>query len=114
MSLTIRPAIEALSLTVLAASLRYGATYVTKVYVPFLWFVWLGSGAAIAFGFSWWKPRYWGVAAAATPSLVLIETIWRMGDAPPTAAALALGFAVSWALVSVVGVWFGRTLRTGG
>jgi len=113
MSLGIRSVIEALALAVLAASLGYGATYATKHYVPALWFVWLGSGAAIAFGLSWWKPRYWGVAAAATPSLVLIETIWRMGDAPPTAAALGLGFGVFWALTSIVGASFGRTRRTG-
>jgi len=96
MSLGIRSVIEALALAVLA-----------------LWFVWLGSGAAIAFGLSWLKPRYWTVAGASIPSLVLIETIWRQGDAPPTAAALALGFAVFWALTSIVGAWFGQTLRTG-
>jgi SAM-dependent methyltransferase len=105
-----RSAIEALAVAVLAAVLGYGATYATKHYVPLLWFVWLGSGAAISFGLSWWKPRYWGVAAAATPSLVLIETISKLGDAPPTAAALGLGFAAFWALTSCVGAWFGRTL----
>ncbi len=113
MSLRVRSAIEAMALAVLAAALGYGAAYATKHYVPALWFVWLGSGAAIAFGLGWWKPRYWGVAAAATPSLVLIETISRMGDAPPTAAALALGFAVFWAVTSLVGAWFGQTVRTG-
>jgi len=113
MRVGIRSVIEALALAVVAASLGYGATYATKHYVPALWFVWLGSGAAIAFGFSWWQPRYWGVAAAATPSLVLIETIWRMSEAPPTAAALGLGFAVFWALTSIAGAWFGRAVRTG-
>jgi len=81
MSRRIRSAIETLALAALAAGLGYGATYATKHYVPSLWFVWLGSGAAIAFGLSWWKPRYWGVAAASTPSLVLIETISKLGDA---------------------------------
>ena len=113
MSRRIRSVIEALVLAGLASGLGYGVTYATKHYVPLLWFVWLGSGAAIAFALSWWKPRYWGVAAASTPSLVLIETVSRLGDAPPTAAALGLGFAVFWALTSFVGAWFGRMLRTG-
>ena len=113
MSLGIRSVLEALVLAVLAAGLGYGATYATKHYVPALWFMWLGSGAAITFGLSWWKPRYCSVAAVSTPSLVLIETIARLGDAPPTAAALVLGFAVFWALTSFVGAWFGRTVRTG-
>lgn len=110
MSHRVRTVIEALALAVLAAGLGYGATYATKHYAPFLWFVWLGSGAAIAFGLSWWKPRYWGVAAASTPSLVLIETTSRLSDAPPTTAALGLGFAMFWALTSVAGAWLGRML----
>jgi hypothetical protein len=109
----VRSVSEAFALAVLAAGTGYAATYATKHYVPFLWFLWLGSGAVIAFAFSWWKPHYWALAAASTPSLVLLETIWKLGDAPPTAAALGLGFGAFWALTSCLGALFGRMVAPG-
>ena len=99
---------EALAVAGLAAGAAYASTYITKHYVPGLWFLWLGSGAVIAFVLSWWKPRYWALAAASTPSLVLLETFWKVRDAPPTAAALGLGFAAFWTLMSVGGAVMGR------
>lgn len=113
MSGRVRSVSEALALAVVAAGTAYAATYATKHYVPSLWFLWLGSGAVIAFAFSWLKPHYWALAAASTPSLVLLETIWKLGDAPPTAAALALGFGVFWALTSCLGALFGRMVALG-
>ena len=109
----IRLVVEAFALAGLAAALGYGATYATKHYVPFLWFVWLGSGAAIAFVLSRWRPGHWITVGAATPSLVLAETIWKLADAPPTAAALGLGFGVLWALASLAGAALGRPATTG-
>lgn len=104
---------EGLGLAILASALGYGATYATKHYAPALWFVWLASGALIAFAIAWWKPRYWAVAGVATPSLVLIETARKMGDAPATAAALGLGFGVFWGLLSVLGAVVGRARGAG-
>jgi hypothetical protein len=113
MSPRIRLVVEAFALAGLAAGLGYGATYATKHYAPFLWFAWLGSGAAIAFVLSRWQPRYWIAVGVATPSLVLAETIWKLASAPPTAAALGLGFGVFWALTSLAGAALGRPATTG-
>jgi len=44
---------------------------------------------------------------------VLLETIWKLGDAPPTAAALGLGFGAFWALTSFPGALFGRMVALG-
>jgi hypothetical protein len=101
---------EALVVAGFAAGTAYASTYITKHYVPGLWFLWLGSGAVIAFALSWWKPAYWALAAASTPSLVLLETFWKVRDAPPTAAALRLGFAACWTLMSVGGALMGRMI----
>jgi hypothetical protein len=102
-----RSVTEALAVAGLAAGTAYVATYITKHYVPVLWFLWLGSAAVIAFALSWWKPRYWALTAASTPSLVLLETVWKARDAPPTAVALGLGFAAFWALTAVGGALIG-------
>jgi hypothetical protein len=113
MSARMRSIVEAVALVGLAAGLGYGATYATKHYAPVLWFAWLGSGAAIAFGLSRWQPRYWVAVGVATPSLVLAETIWKLPGAPPTAAALGLGFGVFWALTSLAGAALGRPAADG-
>jgi uncharacterized protein (DUF2062 family) len=39
-----------------------------------------------------------------------METIWRLRDTPPTAAALGLAFGVFWALLSFLGAFVGRTV----
>ncbi|MGH7299955.1 MAG: hypothetical protein ACREK9_08530 [Candidatus Rokuibacteriota bacterium] len=69
-----RSVVGALTLAGLAAGAGYAATYATKHYVPGLWLLWPGSAGVIAFALSWWKPRYWSLAALSTPSLVLLET----------------------------------------
>jgi hypothetical protein len=82
-----RPAVEALALVGLAAGSGYRATYATKHYARSEW--------------------------PATPSLVLVETIWKLNSAPPTAAALGLAFGVVWGFTSLAGAGLGRTATPG-
>jgi hypothetical protein len=99
-----------LAVGVVGAGMGYVVTLLVKQYAPALWFAWLLSGAAIAFVLSRWRPTLWVLAASATVSIVLAQTILSLRHAPPTAAALGAGFALVWAGLAFLGALAGRNV----
>jgi hypothetical protein len=96
----------------LGSSSAWAFTYLVKYHVPELWLFWFASGAAIAGLLAVWRPRFWVVAAAATISPLLLQTMLAIRDAPPTASALAAAFATGWAALAVLGAFVGRLLAS--
>jgi len=85
-------------------------THLVKHFLPGLWLFWLASGACIALLLALWRPRLWLVAAGATAGPLLVQMVLSVSSTPPTAWALAVGYALVWGALTFLGALAGRLL----
>lgn len=98
------------AVAVVGASAGFAVTFLVKHHAPGLWLLWFGSGAAIAFALACWRPGLWLLAACATVSVVVGQTVLALPSVAPTAAALSLAFVLIWCVLTFLGAHAGRAV----